>query len=117
MTTGQDNTKDPTKCFIGQDDKNTVLFLGVPSVSEKFPVRTCDLPSGKAIFLPLESSQCDYGIEGINNENDLIECAKEGNDGVVASIFVDGFKLDYPVEKNRIMTNYFNITMNNKFNG
>jgi hypothetical protein len=112
-----DNTKDPSKCFIGEDKTHNVLFLGVPEVEEKVPVRTCDVPAGKAIFLPFESSQCDYGTEGIKNENDLISCAKSGNDGVAASVSLDGVKADYQVEKNRIMTDPFNITMNNKLMG
>ena len=117
LTSSQDNTKDPSKCFLGEDVKNNVLFLGVPSVSEKFPVRNCDVPSDKAIFFPIESAQCDYGIQGIHTENDLIACAKEGNDGVEISLIIDGINIDYPVEKNRIMTNLFNITMNNKMMG
>lgn len=117
LTKSKDNTKDSSKCFVGEDMANNVLFLGVPPVEDKFPVRTCDVPAGKAIFLPIESSQCDYGTEGINNENDLKKCAKAGNDGVVASISLDGVKSDYQVEKNRIMTDLFNITMNNKLMG
>lgn len=113
VTIGKDNTKNSSKCFIGEDRANNVLFLGVPPVEDKFPVRTCDVPVGKAIFLPIESSQCDYGIEGINNENDLKSCAKAGNDGVAASISLNGVKADYQVEKNRVMTDLFNITMNN----
>jgi hypothetical protein len=112
-----DNTKDSGKCFIGEDKVHNVLFLGVPEVEDKFPVRTCDVPAGKAIFLPIESSQCDYGTEGINNENDLISCAKSGNDGVAASVSLDGIKADYQVEKNRIMTDPFNVTMNNRLMG
>jgi hypothetical protein len=113
-TTGKDNTKNSSKCFIGEDKGKNVLFLGAPPVEDKFPVRTCDVPAGKAIFLPIESSQCDYGIEGINNENDLRSCAKAGNEGVAAVIRLDGVKSDYQVEKNRVMTDLFNITMNNK---
>lgn len=116
-TTGKDNTKNSSKCFIGEDKVNNVLFLGVPPVEDKFPVRTCDVPAGKAIFLPIESSQCDYGTEGINNENDLRNCAKSGNEGVAASVRLDGTKSDYQVEKNRVMTDLFNITMNNKLMG
>ncbi len=116
-TTGKDNTKNSSKCFVGEDKLNNVLFLGVPPVEDKFPVRTCDVPAGKAIFLPIESSQCDYGTEGISNENDLTACAKAGNEGVAASVSLDGVKADYQVEENRIMTDFFNITMNNKLMG
>jgi hypothetical protein len=116
-TTGKDNTKESSKCFIGEDKVNNVLFLGAPPVEDKFPVRTCEVPAGKAIFLPIESAECDYGIEGISNENDLRSCAKEGNDGVAASISLDGVKSDYQVEKNRVMTDLFNITMNNQMMG
>jgi hypothetical protein len=117
LTTGKDNTKNSSKCFIGVDKVNNVLFLGVPPVEDKFPVRTCDVPAGKAIFLPIESSQCDYGVEGIKNENDLRTCAKAGNEGVASSVSLDGVKSDYQVEKNRVMTDLFNITMNNKLMG
>lgn len=116
-TTGVDNTKNSSKCFVGEDRLNNVLFLGVPPVEDKFPVRTCDVPVGKAIFLPIESSQCDYGTEGINNYNDLSTCAKAGNEGVAASVSLDGVKADYQVEENRVMTDLFNITMNNKLMG
>lgn len=116
-TTGVDNTKNSSKCFVGEDRLNNVLFLGVPPVEDKFPVRTCDVPVGKAIFLPIESSQCDYGTEGLNNENDLRVCAKAGNEGVAASVSLDGVKADYQVEANRVMTDLFNITMNNKLMG
>jgi hypothetical protein len=112
-----DNTKDPTKCFIGGDSKNKVLFLTVPFVAEKFSERTCDVPSGTAIFLPIESSQCDFGLPNIINKDDLKSCAESGNDGVTILISMDGNKLDYNVAKNRIMSDYFNITMNNKLMG
>jgi hypothetical protein len=116
-TASVDNTKEPSKCYIGEDKVNNVLFPGVPPVEDKFPVRTCDTPAGKAIFLPIESSQCDYGQEGIANEKDLIDCAKSGNNGVVAKVSLDGVDAEYNVGKNRIMTDLFNITMNNKMMG
>jgi hypothetical protein len=117
LSTSIDNTKNPSKCFIGEDKVHNVLFLGLPNTEDKFPVRTCDVPAGKAIFLPIESSQCDYGIEEIKTKNDLISCAKSGNDGVHASVTLDGVKGDYQVEKHRFMTDPFNITMNNKLMG
>jgi hypothetical protein len=117
LSMGIDNTKDPSKCFIGEDKVHNVLFLGLPNTEDKFPVRTCDVPAGKAIFIPIETSQCDYGIEEIKTENDLISCAKSGNDGVSASVTLDGVKGDYQVEKHRFMTDPFNITMNNKLMG
>ena len=116
-TNSVDNTKDPSKCYIGEDKVNNVLFLGVPPVEDKFVVRTCDTPAGKAIFLPIESSQCDYGQEGIASEKDLIDCAKAGNNGVIAKVSLDGVDAEYNVDKNRIMTDLFNITMNNKMMG
>jgi hypothetical protein len=36
---------------------------------------------------------------------------------VAASISLDGVKSDYQVEKNRVMTDLFNITMNNRLMG
>ena len=109
-----DNTKDTTNCFIGEDVKNGVLFLSIPFVSEKFPIRSCDVPTGKSIFMPLESSQCDLGIPGLV---DLVSCAKAGNDGVTIILTLDNIKLDYSIDKNRVMTDFFNITMNNSMMG
>jgi hypothetical protein len=113
-TLGIDNTKNPSKCFIGEDKVHNVLFLEIPITEEKFPVRTCDVPAGKAIFAAIESSQCDYGTTEINTKNDLISCAKSGNNGVTVLVTMDGVNGDYQAEKHRFMSDPFNITMNNK---
>lgn len=104
------NRDNPNKCILGNDTSNNVLFLVVDDVANPNPTRTCNIPAGFALFLPIESGQCDYGYEDITNDAKLTECAKAGNEGVEIQTSLDGKMIAYPVAENKVLTDFFNVT-------
>jgi hypothetical protein len=98
----------PEKCAV--DQNGPVWFLSDLGASGK-EVRSCTIPSGKAILFPILSGQCDYGLKEVNkNDDKLIECAKKGNDFSTVAASVNGNELrnlkDY-----RATSGFFNITI------
>ena len=70
---------------------------------------TCNVPSSKAVLLPLTTTMCDRGTEGPVSDADLTQCA----DNILTpisniDITVDGKKVD--VSKSFAKTNFFNVT-------
>lgn len=110
--TSHNNAKDPSKCFIGEDKVNNVLFLGAAPV-EKEPQtidRKCNVPAGKSIFLAFATGESDTAIKP---KDQIWNDATMGSLGVKAGVSLDGVKLDYQVEKNRVTTDWFIIMYNN----
>ena len=42
--------------------------------------RTCTIPSGKAILVPILTGQCDYTAIEIKNDEELKRCGTEGDE-------------------------------------
>ncbi len=72
--------------------------------------RTCTVPAGKAIFVPLLVGLCDYGQSDVKSDEDLRRCAMEGNEYGVIEATVDGVKLKN-LEQYRTQSGFFNITI------
>ncbi len=100
-------------CNVGQNDPN-MFFLGLtqgePSVD-----RTCTMPAGKSIFIPLLANNCDYSeVSQKGKTNDeLAACAKELSDpsprGLVMSLVIDGKPVSN-LEHYRSESPPFNVT-------
>lgn len=72
--------------------------------------RTCTIPAGKAIFVPLLVGECDYSIPDVKSDEDLRRCTMAGNEYGVIEATVDGVKLK-SLEQYRTQSGFFNITI------
>ena len=101
-------------CSVLQDPDSPVFFLFTPLVEEKVAERTCTVPSGKAIFIPIVSSEMDTGDPSLtdNSTKGLVDTATEGNNNALISVKLDGATLEFNHDqKNRILTQPFKITL------
>ena len=71
---------------------------------------TYTMPAGKAILFPILSGECDYGMENMNTDTKVRECAIEGNEFGVISATIDGVRLQN-LEQYRIQSDFFNIIL------
>jgi hypothetical protein len=108
----------PSRCGINQS--GPVWFLSHLLTGKE--ERTCTIPSGKAILVPMLTGNCDADFTTPNapaSESDpnLIDCAKAGNEYGAISATLDGRKLQ-DLDKYRTLTGFFNLTVpkDNVFN-
>ena len=75
-------------------------------------VRHCDIPSGKAILLPILNSECSFAeFPKLKTLSELRICAKTIQDQVTkVNVSVDGMPLPH-LEKYRIQSPPFNFTL------
>jgi hypothetical protein len=84
---------DSTGRYCDQRQAGPVWFLagtfGGPAT------RTCNIPSGKAILLPLINAQCNYLTKpNLKTNSQLLDCAKSLNEGITKlDATVDGVKI------------------------
>jgi hypothetical protein len=101
-------------CSVMQDPSLPVFFLFTPYVEDKAPTRTCDIPKGKAILIPIVSSEMDTGDPTLkeNSTKALVDTATSGNNNALISVTLDGTKLDFNQDqKNRVLTAPFIISL------
>jgi len=55
--------------------------------------RTCTIPAGKAIMVPLLTGECGYEVPEVKNDADMRTCASAGNEYGAIEATVDGVKL------------------------
>jgi hypothetical protein len=72
--------------------------------------RTCTVPAGKSIFLPVLDGQCDLSDTRLHNDQDLIKCATAGNEYGVISASFDGVPIKN-LNSYRTHTGFFNLTV------
>jgi hypothetical protein len=108
----------PSRCTVNQS--GPVWFLA-DLLSGK-QERTCTIPAGKAILVPLLTGNCDADSTTPNapaSESDpnLIQCAKAGNEYGAISSSLDGRNLQ-KLDQYRTLTGFFNLTVpkDNVFN-
>jgi hypothetical protein len=81
--------------------------------------RTCTIPAGKAIMLPLINAECDYLAKpNLKTEQQLLACAKSENEGITGlDATVDGVKTQ-SLQNYRVQSPLFNFTYpTNNVNG
>ena len=96
----------PEKCQVNQ--QGPVWFLADQLGGRE--ERTCTIPAGKAIFIPLLVGECEYSTSEIKSDDDLRRCASAGNEYGVIEATVDGVKLKN-LEQYRTQSGFFNITI------
>ena len=96
----------PEKCTLNQE--GPVWFLADQLGGQE--ERTCTIPAGKAIFVPLLVGECDYSSPDVKSDEALRRCAMEGNEYGVIEATVDGMKVK-SLEQYRTQSGFFNITI------
>jgi hypothetical protein len=96
----------PEKCTANQE--GPVWFLADQLGGRE--ERTCTIPAGKAILIPLLTGECGYEVPEVKNDEDLRRCATAGDEYGVIEATVDGIKLK-DLETYRTQSGYFNSTI------
>jgi len=101
------NYSDSERCSVMQ--VGPVWFLPDIIVDVGKINYTCNVPSGKAVLLPLTTTICEIGGEGPLTDSQLSECA----DNIITpvrniDVTIDGKKVD--VSRSFDKTNFFNVT-------
>src|SRR5918992_4981379 len=103
-------------CGENQNSSSPVFFLAF--LGGGSAVRTCDVPAGKAILVPINVVECSYAeFPGAKTDEELHTCAEEdesSNPGLFLSVDGREFK---DLEKYRVHSRAFNVTFaeNNVF--
>jgi hypothetical protein len=99
------------RCGEGQNNTSPVFFL---TFSDGGAVRTCDVPIGKAILVPINVVECSFAeFPGAKTDDELHTCAEEdesSNPGLFLS--VDGNQLK-DLQKYRVHSRAFDVTFPN----
>jgi hypothetical protein len=96
--------------FCGLDQSGPIWYLA--GTAGGVVVRSCTVPSGKALFFLLIANECSYAENpNLKTTSQLIECAKSANNNLnYLKLSIDGINIPN-LEKYRITsTNLFNFT-------
>jgi hypothetical protein len=96
----------PEKCQANQ--RGPVWFLADQLGGRE--ERTCTIPAGKSIFIPLLVGECENSTSELKTDEDLRRCASAGNEYGVIEATLDGVKLKN-LEQYRTQSGFFNITI------
>lgn len=96
-------------CASGQNNQYVWFLAGTGGGSA---VRTCTIPTGKAIFFPILNGECTYKDSATaKTPSDLRSCAIQSDAGVTTlQASVDGYNLKN-IEGYRVTSDPFNLTM------
>ena len=94
------------KCASNQN--GLVWFL--PDILTGKEERSCTIPAGKGILVPLLTGECHNDVPPILNDDELRKCAKEGDDFGVLAATLDGQKIQN-LDQYRTQTGFYNITV------
>ena len=73
-------------------------------------VRTCDIPSDKAILFPILNTECNYSESpDLRTEEDLRKCAIDSNKGAVLGATLDSHTIKN-IDNYRVTSGPFNVT-------
>jgi hypothetical protein len=96
-----------TNCAVNQKDPHTFFLAGTTGGAAQ---RTCTIPSGKAILVPILIGECSYAeYPKFKTESDLRGCAITGNNGGTVQATVDGKNLQN-LDRYRVQSPLFNVT-------
>jgi hypothetical protein len=101
------------KCAIGQEGPVWFLTQTFGGRAE----RTCTIPAGKALLIPIITGECDYlNSPDVTSESRLLGCALERNEGAIMEFTIDGMRLKN-LENYRVHSQVFDLTItpNNPF--
>jgi hypothetical protein len=96
----------PEKCASGQH--GPVWFLAdLLSGTEQ---RTCTLQAAKSILVSILSGDCDRSDPTLHNDQDVRQCATEGNDYGVISASLDGVRIQN-LDQYKTDSGFYNLTI------
>jgi hypothetical protein len=96
----------PEKCAANQE--GPVWFLADQLGGKE--ERTCTIPAGAAIMIPLLTGECDTGNSEDKSDEGLRSCAMAGDEYGVVEASVDGKKIKN-LEQYRSQSGYFDINV------
>lgn len=96
----------PAKCTSGQHGPVWFLADSLSGTQE----RTCTIPAGKSILVGVLTGQCDRSDQTLHNDQDVRQCATEGNDYGVIGATLDGVKIQN-LAQSRIDSGFYNLTV------
>lgn len=100
-----DNTGE--RCEVGQGNL-TVFFLS--GAGGSVVERTCTVPAGKAILVPVSTVECSFAEQSGTTEQELHTCAEEDqSSNPILFLSVDGREIQQ-LEKYRVHSRAFNVT-------
>jgi hypothetical protein len=94
----------PEKCQNGQS--GPVWFLADQRGGRE--ERTCTIPAGKSILVPLLTGECSYDDPGIKTDEGLRRCASAADKYDVIEATIDGVKLK-SIEQYKTEAGFFNV--------
>jgi hypothetical protein len=95
------------KCSTNQN--GPVWFM--PDILTGSEERTCIIPAGKAVFIPINVGVCwNDGNPRFMDDSELRNCAIQGQEGNFMSVFLNGTKLNN-LDIGRTQSSFFNITI------
>jgi hypothetical protein len=94
------------KCNANQN--GSVWFL--PDILTGKEERTCTIPQGKAVLVPLLTGECEKSEKPPQSDDELRQCATAGDEFSIINAMLDGKKIDN-LEQYRTQTDFFNITI------
>jgi hypothetical protein len=92
----------------GTDQSGPVWFL--TCIFDSGEERNCIIPSGKSILLPLLMGTCWDDINSPMKDQEIIQCARAGNEHGMISATIDGKEIKN-LESYRTVSPFFNITV------
>jgi hypothetical protein len=93
------------KCTVNQN--GSVWFI--PDILTGKEERTCTIPEGKAILVPLITGECDTSDSQSQSDADIRQCSTAGDEYGAISATLDGQKIEN-LDNYRTATDFFNIT-------
>jgi hypothetical protein len=81
----------------------------IPDILTGKEERTCTIPEGKAIMVPLLTGECDTSDPASQSDADLRQCSTAGDEYGAISATLDGQKIEN-LDSYRTATDFFNIT-------
>jgi hypothetical protein len=95
------------KCTVNQN--GSVWFL--PDILTGKEERSCTIPAGKAVLVPLLTGEChNDGKPPIMNDDELHKCASEGDEFGILSATLDGHNIQN-LNQYRTQTGFGNLTV------
>jgi hypothetical protein len=96
----------PVKCASGQHGPVWFLADSLSGTVE----RTCTIPAGKSILAGVLTGECDSSDPTLHSDQDIRQCATEGDDYGVIGATLDGVKLQN-MDQSRIDSGFYNLTI------
>lgn len=92
-----------------QSNQNGPVWF-LPDILTGKEERSCTIPSGKGILVPLLTGECHNDVPPIMSDEALIKCSSEGDEFGVLTAILDGKEIQN-LDQYRTKTGFYNITV------